>query len=144
MLLWDWFEYDVRTGEWHYQQALKGETRGKRADRFLAAVAVVEYDRPAVFRRITPIIHVAAASLGNAGELFGQIQIMCGAGDSVRRLLSAVALTCSIPRSSIGTAGPDISRGSRPTPARTKGARRPSSSPTRSTNGPADGSACTP
>lgn len=83
--LWDWFEYDVRTGEWHYQQALKGDPRGAGKTEFLAAVAVVEYDGPAVFRRITPIIHVAAASLGNAGELFGQIQIMCGGqGDSVR------------------------------------------------------------
>jgi len=85
LFLWEWYEYDPDTLEWRYRQALKGDPRGAGKTEFLAAIACLEFAGPSAFRRQTPIIHVAAASLGNAGELFGQIQIMLGGqGDSVR------------------------------------------------------------
>lgn len=84
LFLWEWYEYDPNTGDWRYRQALKGDPRGAGKTEFLAAIACLEFAGPSAFRRLTPIIHVAAASLGNAGELFGQIQIMLGGqGDSV-------------------------------------------------------------
>lgn len=91
--LWRWYEYEFRpseeTGEpelvWRYKQALIGMPRGSIKTEFLATIAALEFAGPKAFRRVTPIIHVAAASRDNAGELFGQIQIMLGGqGDSVR------------------------------------------------------------
>ena len=39
---------------------------------------MLEFAGPVEFRRLTPVIHVAAASYDQAGELFRQIQIQCG------------------------------------------------------------------
>jgi hypothetical protein len=90
--LWRWYEYervlDELTGEtveeWLYRQALWGDPRGGGKTEFVAAIAALEFAGPAVFRRVTPIITVAAASRDNAKELFGQVAIMLGGpGDSV-------------------------------------------------------------
>lgn len=79
--LYRWYEYDPATGNWLYRQGLRGRPRGDGKTEFLAAIAVLEFAGPRVFRRSTPIIHIAAASLKNAGELFTQVQIMCGGQD---------------------------------------------------------------
>lgn len=87
--LWSWYEFepaedDPRGWEWSHKQAFIGEPRGAVKTEFLAAIACLEFAGPSLFVRTTPIIHVAAASRDNAGELFGQIQIMLGGqGDSV-------------------------------------------------------------
>jgi len=87
--LWSWYEYvdapdDPRGWEWWAKQAYIGQPRGAVKTEFLAAIACLEFAGPSRFVRTTPIIHVAAASRDNAGELFGQIQIMLGGqGDSV-------------------------------------------------------------
>lgn len=63
---------------WWYQEALIGAERGASKTEFLAWIAMLEFAGPEEFRRRTPVIHVAAASWEQAGELFRQIQIQCG------------------------------------------------------------------
>jgi phage terminase large subunit-like protein len=91
--LWRWYEYgpvvDEITGEtfeeWLYRQALWGDPRGGGKSEFVAAIGALEFAGPEVFRRVTPIITIAAASRDNANELFGQCAIMLGGpGDSVK------------------------------------------------------------
>lgn len=85
LFLWRWYEHDPTSGDWRYRQALRGEPRGGGKSEFVAAIAALEFAGPEVFRRTTPIIHVAAASRENANELFAQVAIMLGGpGDSVR------------------------------------------------------------
>lgn len=63
---------------WWYREALVGAERGAVKTEFFAALALLEMAGPEAFRRLTPIIHVAAGSYKQAGELFGQVQIMAG------------------------------------------------------------------
>jgi phage terminase large subunit-like protein len=77
--LWRWYELDPASpAEWWYQEALVGAERGASKTEFVAAIAMLEFAGPAPFRRPTPIVHVAAASYDQAGELFRQCQIMAG------------------------------------------------------------------
>lgn len=83
--LWRWYEVDPAGGWWH-EDALVGAERGSVKTEFFAALAMIEFAGPKVFRRPTPIIHAAAAALKQAGELFRQAQIMAGGakGQEVR------------------------------------------------------------
>lgn len=79
--LYRWYEYETGTEDdpvWFHNEALIGRERGDVKTEFLAAIAALEMAGPWPFRRLTPIIHVAAAALKQAGELFSQVQIMCG------------------------------------------------------------------
>jgi phage terminase large subunit-like protein len=77
--LWRWYELDpAKQDDWWYQEALVGAERGASKTEFVGAIAMLEFAGPAPFRRPTPIIHVAAASYDQAGELFRQCQIMAG------------------------------------------------------------------
>ena len=82
VFLWRWYELDPdyeRTGmQWWYQEALIGAERGAVKTEFIAAICILEFAGPKQFRRLTPIIHAGAAGYDQAGELFGQCQIMCG------------------------------------------------------------------
>ena len=81
VFLWRWYELDPDPGSdlvWWYQEALIGAERGAVKTEFLAAIAMLEFAGPPVFRRNTPIIHLAAAGYDQAAEMFGQCQIMCG------------------------------------------------------------------
>lgn len=77
--LWRWYELDPAdpTGWWHLE-ALIGAESGACKTEFVAGLAMLEFAGPDVFRRVTPIITMAAASFDQAGELFGQAQIMAG------------------------------------------------------------------
>lgn len=75
--IWRWYEHDG-SGRWLHRQGLRGRPRGDGKTELLAAIACLEFAGPEQFRRTTPIVHVAAASLRNAGELFSQVQIMLG------------------------------------------------------------------
>lgn len=82
--LYRWYEYGP--GGWHYKQGMRGRPRGDGKTELLAAIACLEFAGPEEFRRTTPIIHVAAAALKQAGELFSQVQIMLGGqGDTEER-----------------------------------------------------------
>lgn len=77
--LWRWYEVDTdAANEWWYREALVGAERGAAKTELLAWVATLEFAGPDEFRRLTPVIHVAAASYDQAGELFRQIQIQFG------------------------------------------------------------------
>lgn len=77
LFLYRWYEHDG-DGNWIYKQGMRGRPRGDAKTELLAAIACLEFAGPDVFRRTTPIIHVAAAALKQAGELFSQVQIMLG------------------------------------------------------------------
>ncbi len=83
--LWRWYERDP-AGGWWYEDALIGAERGAVKTELLAAMAMIDFAGPAVFRRPTPLVHAAAAALKQAGELFRQCQIMAGGskGQEVR------------------------------------------------------------
>jgi len=84
LFLYRWYEH-VAAG-WVYKQGMRGRPRGDGKTELLAAVACLEFAGPDQFRRTTPIIHVAAAALKQAGELFSQVQIMLGGqGDTEDR-----------------------------------------------------------
>lgn len=77
--LWRWYELDPgQRDAWWYNEALVGAESGAVKTEFFAALALLEFAGPEAFRRVTPIITMAAASFGQAGELFGQAQIMAG------------------------------------------------------------------
>ncbi len=87
--LWRWYELHPdppNRSPWWYEDALVGGERGAVKTEFFGALAMLEMAGPAEFRRATPIIHVAAAALKQAGELFSQAQIMAGGakGQEVR------------------------------------------------------------
>lgn len=77
--LWRWYELDQADPElWWYIEALVGAESGAVKTEFFSALAMLELAGPAEFRRLTPIITMAAVSFENAKELFGQAQIMAG------------------------------------------------------------------
>ena len=77
--LWRWYEVDPGDpNAWWHREALIGAERGAAKTELLAWIATLEFAGPAEFRRQTPVIHVAAASWDQAGELFRQIQIQFG------------------------------------------------------------------
>jgi phage terminase large subunit-like protein len=76
--LWRWFELDPAAASWWYNEALVGAERGAVKTEFFAGLALLEMGGPKVFRRVTPIVHVAAASYEQTDELFRQVQIMAG------------------------------------------------------------------
>lgn len=77
--LWRWYELDPGNPDrWWYIESLVGAERGAVKTEFFAGLALLEFGGPAKFRRLTPIIHMAAASYKQAGELFNQAQIMAG------------------------------------------------------------------
>lgn len=77
--LWRWYEVDPADPDlWWYIEALVGAERGAVKTEFFAGLALLEFAGPEDFRRTTPIIHMAAGSYKQAGELFGQAQIMAG------------------------------------------------------------------
>lgn len=79
--LWRWYEVDpapATASDWFYRDALVGGERGAVKTEFFGALGMLELAGPRAFRRTTPIIHIAAAALKQAGELFRQAQIMAG------------------------------------------------------------------
>jgi phage terminase large subunit-like protein len=90
--LWRWFEVDpalAGVAPWFYLEALIGAERGAVKTELLAALAHLEMTGPDGLRRpSTPIVHMAAASYEQAGELFRQAQIM-GGGATGEELHSA-------------------------------------------------------
>lgn len=77
--LWRWYELDpTDPTAWWYLEALVGAESGAVKTEFFAGLAMLEFAGPKEFRRLTPIITMAAASFDQAGELFGQAQIMAG------------------------------------------------------------------
>lgn len=77
--LWRWYELDPGDpSRWWYEESLIGAERGGVKTEFFGGIAALEFAGPDEFRRRTPIITAAAASYHQAGELFGQCQIMCG------------------------------------------------------------------
>ena len=77
--LWRWYElHPDRPGEWWHNEAIIGRVRGDVKSEFLAALAMLEFAGPPPFRRSSPIIHLAAAALKQAGEVFSQAQVMAG------------------------------------------------------------------
>jgi len=79
---WRWFELDpaAEMGRWWYLEALVGAERGAVKTEFLAALALLEMAGPERARnaQATPLVHIAAAALKQAGELFRQVQVMAG------------------------------------------------------------------
>lgn len=79
---WRWWELDPdqTMGPWWYLEALIGAERGAVKTEILAAHAMTELAGPDSLRNATatPLVHIAAASLLQAGELFRQVQIMAG------------------------------------------------------------------
>lgn len=78
---WRWFELDPLDGPeyWWFLEALIGAERGAVKTEFLSALGHIEMAGPdGLRRRTTPIVHIAAASYLQAGELFRQAQIMAG------------------------------------------------------------------
>lgn len=79
---WRWFELDSaqEMGPWWWLEALIGAERGAVKTEFLGALAHTELGGPERLRncRATPIVHIAAAALKQAGEMFRQVQIMAG------------------------------------------------------------------
>jgi phage terminase large subunit-like protein len=78
---WRWFELDPEPDPFYYWyvEGLIGAERGAVKTEFLAGLAHLEMAGPAKIRReVTPIVHIAAASFDQAGELFRQAQIMAG------------------------------------------------------------------
>lgn len=86
---WRWFELDplATLGPWWYLEALILAERGAVKTEFLAALGMTEMAAPENLRGRagTPLIHVAAASLAQAGELFRQVQIMAGGAKGQER-----------------------------------------------------------
>lgn len=77
--LWRWYELDPdNASQWWYLEALEGAESGAVKTEFGGALSVLEFAGPTEFRRLTPIITMAAVSYENAGELFSQAQIMAG------------------------------------------------------------------
>lgn len=79
---WRWFELDpdAQMGPWWWLEALVGAERGAVKTELLAALAMTEMAGPDSVRnsQATPLVHIAAAALKQAGELFRQVQIMAG------------------------------------------------------------------
>lgn len=79
---WRWYELDplVEMGRWWWLEALIGAERGAVKTELLGALALTEFAGPDDLRnsRSTPIVHIAAAALKQAGEMFRQVQIMAG------------------------------------------------------------------
>ncbi len=85
-LTWRWSERgptekDPSREDWWYTEALFGAESGASKTEFVAALACLDFAGPEPFRRTSPVISSAAASLEQAGELFQQIQIMLGGTD---------------------------------------------------------------
>ena len=79
---WRWWELDPveQMGAFWYLEALIGAERGAVKTEFLGAHAMTEMAGPKRLQNssATPLVAVGAASLGQAGEMFRQIQIMAG------------------------------------------------------------------
>lgn len=79
---WRWFELDpaAEMGPWWWLEALVGAERGAVKTEFLGALALLEMAGPDQLRncQATPLVHIAAAALKQAGEMFRQVQIMAG------------------------------------------------------------------
>ena len=91
---WRWFERDVAgtMGPWWFLESLIGAERGAVKTEFLSALALQELAGPDALRncKATPLVHMGAAALKQAGEMFRQTQIM--AGGAKGRELSAAPL----------------------------------------------------
>lgn len=89
---WRWFELDdgAEMGPWWWLEALVGAERGAVKTELLGALALTEMAGPDPLRnsQATPLVHIAAAALKQAGEMFRQVQIMAG-GAKGRELSSA-------------------------------------------------------
>lgn len=91
--LYRWFEYCLRCGFWHYDEALRGAATGDGKTAFVAAVVAVEFagppqhkDEHGVVRGIAPAspnIPIAAASFEQADLLYGAFATMLGGRDQV-------------------------------------------------------------
>lgn len=79
---WRWFELDPGgvMGPWWWLESLLGAERGAVKTEFLSALALTELAGPDMLRncKATPLVHIAAAALKQAGEMFRQTQIMAG------------------------------------------------------------------
>lgn len=79
---WRWFELDPagEMGPWWWLEALVGAERGAVKTEFLSGLALLELAGPDQLRNCeaTPLVHIAAAALKQAGEMFRQTQIMAG------------------------------------------------------------------
>lgn len=83
--LYRWYEFCPRCGQWHFDEALRGEATGGGKTTFIAAVVVLEFAGPDQISVRSPNIPIAAASFEQANLLFGTVATMCGGRDQSAR-----------------------------------------------------------
>lgn len=83
--IYSWYEYCGRCDRWRYKEALRGEATGGGKTTLLAGVAMLEFAGPEGIAPISPNIVVAAASRGQANNLFRKVGQMAGGRDDAIR-----------------------------------------------------------
>lgn len=83
--IYSWYEYCGRCDRWRYKEALRGEATGGGKTTLLAGIALLEFAGPEGIAPISPNIVVAAASRGQANNLFRKVGQMAGGRDDAIR-----------------------------------------------------------
>ena len=79
--IYEWYSYCGGCGYWRYKEALRGESTGGGKTTLLAGIALLEFAGPPTIAPISPNIVVAAASRGQANNLFRKVSQMAGGRD---------------------------------------------------------------
>ena len=79
--IYEWYSYCGGCGRWRYKEALRGESTGGGKTTLLAGIALLEFAGPPGIAPISPNIVVAAASRGQANNLFRKVSQMAGGRD---------------------------------------------------------------
>lgn len=76
--IWEWYSYCQRCDRWRYTEGLRGEATGGGKTTLLAGIALLEFAGPEGIAPVSPNIVVAAASRGQANNLFRKVGQMAG------------------------------------------------------------------